>query len=323
MDTEKFFSFKEIDIEKVNVYVLSDEDRETVAAYVELTRHLQELKQLFDMFRFNLEDMLNTFEIFANDIVRRKAGANIKSSDFIAVNALTINLISSGRTVTDSAEACMKNSYGENSEEICSFKENCLSKIYDENFGYRFLYHMRNFSQHLHLPVSCSGGRYCFDLWQIINTPHMKSNAALKQELTDLNKRAIDNHNSVFHASFCITLAQYTYAVSHIYYEFLRRIKRRLLELKKELMRSLNENPVILNHEDERFNGNLLYMMSEEDTTIHMFDPDDHVEKMHSNHLKEAKKFYNTQKREHNAVIKGVKWKSFNSNSASEGERIS
>ena len=58
MDTERFFSTKDIDIEKVNIFVLDDKDKESVEAYIELTRHMQELKQLFDVFRFNLETLL-------------------------------------------------------------------------------------------------------------------------------------------------------------------------------------------------------------------------------------------------------------------------
>lgn len=311
MDTERFFSTKDIDIGKVNVYVLDDTDKESVTAYVELTRHIQELKQRFDMFRFNLETLLRHYDIYPTDKVKRKLCLPPGCSDFIAINALTTNLISAGRAITDSAEVCMKNSYGETSDVMRSFKENCLSKIYDENFGYRFLYHMRNFSQHLHLPVSYSDGLYSFDLWQILNTPHVKSNAALKKELSELNRKAMDNHDSVFHLSYCITLAQYTYAVSFIYVEFLKYIKRRLFKLKNDIMRIVVHHPDAMTHEDERFSGNFLYLLSEDDTTLHMFAPDDQVDKMYNQHLKEARKFYSTKKREYDIIIKGVKWKKF------------
>lgn len=311
MDTERFFSTKDIDIEKVNIFVLDDKDKESVEAYIELTRHMQELKQLFDVFRFNLETLLNFYDIYPTDKVERKPGVVLNSSDFIAINALTTNLISAGRAVADSAEVCMKKNYGETSGVMLSFKENCLSKVYDENFGYRFLYHMRNFSQHLHLPVSCSDGRYSFDLWQILNTPHVKRNAALKQELSELNQKAMSHHDSVFHLSYCITLAQYTCAVSFIYIGFLKHIKRRLFNLKKDIVRIVAHHPDALTHEDERFNGSFLYLLSDDDTTLHMFAPNDRVDEMYRQHLKEGKKFYCKQKKEHDIVIKGVKWKEF------------
>lgn len=56
------------------------------------------------------------------------------------------------RTFLDYAETSLKNEHGKNSDKVRRFKEAC-SKEYDGNFAYRFIYYLRNYGQHVNLPL--------------------------------------------------------------------------------------------------------------------------------------------------------------------------
>ena len=68
------------------------------------------------------------------------------------MNRLILNLLSSIRTYLDHTETRLKRDYGDSSEEYLLFKEE-TSKAYDNSFEYRFLYKLRNYSQHCGLPA--------------------------------------------------------------------------------------------------------------------------------------------------------------------------
>lgn len=56
------------------------------------------------------------------------------------------------RTFLDYAETSLKNDYGKASDEVERFKEAC-SKEFDSSFAYRFIYALRNYGQHVNLPL--------------------------------------------------------------------------------------------------------------------------------------------------------------------------
>ena len=305
MDTEVLLSAKNIDLDKITICQFNEDGQNIIDSYVEITRHLQELGQLFQVFRFNLENLLNCYTIYPDDHLERAEHFRSTHSDFIAINALTTNLISSGRAVVDAIDACMENSYGKTSTEYKSFRTNCQSKVYDNNFAYRFFYHLRNFSQHMHLPVSISNGLFNFDLWQILNTPHFSRKKEWEQELADLNDKVFKQHDSVLHVSFCITLAQYTAGVAYVYHEFWKSIKDKLFDLKTQLTQMVEANPEMLEHENTDFNGYITYIIGEDD--LHMFQPDDNVEEMYNNHLQEAIAFYESEQGEYDSLMETVR----------------
>ena len=67
MDTETFLFAKNLDLDKLNIYQFNEDTQSVINSYVEITRHLQELGQLFHVFRFNLESLLNI--LFNNVII--------------------------------------------------------------------------------------------------------------------------------------------------------------------------------------------------------------------------------------------------------------
>ena len=69
------------------------------------------------------------------------------------LNRLMLNFLSAVRTFLDHTETDLKRTYGEKSENFKSFTKNC-SLCYDNYFSYRFLYKLRNYSQHVGMPIT-------------------------------------------------------------------------------------------------------------------------------------------------------------------------
>lgn len=120
------------------------------------------------------------YELMSNDTIIKKDNLNIEENDGIIINALVINYISSARPFVESIETFVKEMF--KIEEYENFKKLYLNKLYDEKFTYRFLYSLRNYSQHGHLPVYIDYNNKCsFNLEEILNTPHFDHNAKLKK----------------------------------------------------------------------------------------------------------------------------------------------
>jgi len=71
---------------------------------------------------------------------------------YLDINRHILNVLSSIRTYLDHTETRLKKEFGKNHTITNKFKE-LVKKAYDENFSYRFLYKLRNYSQHCGLPA--------------------------------------------------------------------------------------------------------------------------------------------------------------------------
>ena len=111
---------------------------------------LSSAENLFRVVEFNY----NELESKLNSYLTKNYQLNFYEFDFLFVdmNRLILNLLSSIRTYLDHTETRLKRDYGDSSEEYLLFKEE-TSKAYDNSFEYRFLYKLRNYSQHCGLPA--------------------------------------------------------------------------------------------------------------------------------------------------------------------------
>ena len=75
-----------------------------------------------------------------------------RTNNYINTNRITFNLLASFRFFIDHAEAHVKRRYGKTSNESQNFSS-ILRSNFDKYFSYRFLYKLRNFSQHLGFPI--------------------------------------------------------------------------------------------------------------------------------------------------------------------------
>ncbi|HBA0077041.1 TPA: hypothetical protein J8W49_001912, partial [Enterococcus faecium] len=226
---------------------ITESDKRIFLNYVELTRHIIELDKLFNVFRYNLTNLLKHFTIFTNDLIESTGEKLTEDQYYYQINALTINLISSAKTLTESIEVCMKNFLAE--KDFKSFKNKILSKPYDEHFSYRFLLHMRNYSQHGHLPVNIHQQRVYFDLDEILAMPHFDFNGQLKKELDVLRKDIYNQFRDSPRISYVYTVAKFNLVITEIYFNYLKEIKPILIKLNDE------KNELLLNTKFQLINS--------------------------------------------------------------------
>jgi hypothetical protein len=125
--------------------------------YSEATVYLLDFsrsQQLYKIVLLNYEDFLNIVINYSDDYKKEPGNVNfpIMEKIFIDINRYLLNFLFSVRTFLDHTETKLKNVYGNNSPKVDQFKKAC-SFEYDNNFSYRFLYKLRNYSQHCGLPI--------------------------------------------------------------------------------------------------------------------------------------------------------------------------
>lgn len=301
MDTESFIPVNNKEtIEELRIADIDDIEENIFTFHIELTRHIQESRQLFLIFRFNLESLLNSYTLKAEDRIIRRKNLSSDISDFISINALVINYISSGKTLIDSLEICMKHNFGEDSEGYLNFKNNYLRKTYDEYFGYRFLTRLRDYSQHGHLPISLMANRCSFDLNQIFYTPHFNHNKTIEKEMENIKNEILIKYGNRPCISFTLTLAQYNLGVTLIYKSFLDSIKHLLVESNKKLNSLLRARPDIINH-GNGFEGLVFYTIKNDN--IHAFNSNDDSMHMFDGYENEAKLVFKEEQAEYLKII--------------------
>jgi len=70
----------------------------------------------------------------------------------LTINRLILNFLSAARMFLDHSEYNLKKRYGQDSNRLERFRNAC-SSAYDAQFSYRFMYELRNYSQHCDMPL--------------------------------------------------------------------------------------------------------------------------------------------------------------------------
>jgi len=137
MDFEREFEDGELDLIHECNQILGDFNSFS-DYYSMLNSSLQELKEYIlkvENFKFR----------FTSPIINK--------SVIVEINKKFINFASMFKTFLDYYEVQVKQIYGIESKELKEFKRKC-SKIFDEHFEYRFLYHLRHYCVHYKLPIT-------------------------------------------------------------------------------------------------------------------------------------------------------------------------
>lgn len=288
MNTEKFITAKQINmpIENIHIAILNDKELEIIEFHIELTRHIQEIQQLFQVFRFNLKSILNDYTLMNSGNIIRNKHFTIEFTDYIVINALVINYISSGKTLIESLESCIKYNYGENSKQYRDFKSDCLNKTYDDRFSYRFLTRLRDFSQHGHLPIHIDNGKCSFNINQILSTPHFNHNKTLKNQMEVIKQEILLKYGDISHIAFTMSIAEYNMCILSIYRNFLSFIEPLLVESNKSIYSLFKSRPDIITHSDDFHDDLVFYKVT--DDSIHVFSANDNSINMFENFKNEA-----------------------------------
>jgi hypothetical protein len=123
-------------------------------AKLEELHSVRRLKEFVTLNEQDLTDYLNdSVKVLLNKSQNFAGGRSSEMREIhININRLILNYLSSTRTFIDHTTTFLVRKLGEHSEEFAGFKGQ-LSKFYDQSFAYRFLTKLRNYSQHVDIPI--------------------------------------------------------------------------------------------------------------------------------------------------------------------------
>lgn len=131
------------------VRTISEADFSKYSSYSSKLRKLHLDENLFRIVEMNYAEIKATSDY---TLSQYESGSFEMDEVFLNMNRLILNFLASVRTFLDHTETRLKREYGENSDELNFFKSE-TAEAYDNNFCYRFLYKLRNYSQHCGLPA--------------------------------------------------------------------------------------------------------------------------------------------------------------------------
>lgn len=303
MNSTEYFLTKDTNIntKEITLPKLTDNELNVILEYVEYTRHIQEIDYLFRVFKTNLETLLFHYQLNTDDTVIRKTNLNIKENDFVIINSLIINYISSAKTFTESVENFIQENLGDT--QLNKFKSDCLSNIYDNEFSYRLLIRLRDYSQHGHLPVNITrDGKYSFDLNQILNTPHFKHNGKLQDEMIKLRKEIEERFKGYPRIVFVLSIAKFQLCILEIYLFFINTIKIKLQMLKNSIDKIIIEKTDIIYKSNDMLNGLIIFGV-DKDSSLHCIDPKDDSVQMIKNIQNNIEIQLENEQKEYNKLI--------------------
>ena len=115
-------------------------------------------RQVIQIAPLNAEE----FETSVSDIEKSYSSESMVTRGWVSklvilLNQRTVNFLSSMRTYLDHAETRLKRKYGHTSSEAKDFAV-AAAKEFDNSFAYRFMYKLRNYTQHCGMPLGFISG---------------------------------------------------------------------------------------------------------------------------------------------------------------------
>lgn len=298
----------DIDLEKIKIPNLNEDEIAIIESYVEITRHIQEIEKLFNIFRCNRKIISNNYTLYNNDTIKRNKICTFEEDDYVVINTLVINFLSSGKTLVESVENYMKSAINPELRIYNDFKCKCINRIYDTIFSYRLLIRLRDFSQHGHLPISGNfSGGYCFDLNRIISTPHFNHNKKIEEEMIKLEKEIYEKFKGYPRICFTKSIAEFNLCIIEIYVEFLNAIENFFYDVVQKVNLLLNQRPVLIYKSTDSFNNHVFY--KDCNGFIHCFNSKNDSKKMFLEFKQNAMKIFDYEKNAMKALNDSIKFK--------------
>lgn len=294
MDTEKILPCTDFNIDDITLYDYTAEGLNCITSFIEVTRYIEEIHQLFNIFQYNIRKLLSVYELNRNDKIKRHIPQFEDFDDRIELNALVISLISSGKTLVDAVQACIQSCYSKDSNE---YNEFCtiLSKEYDSCFSYRFLARLRDFSQHGHVPVSWDGETVCFDIGQLVNTPHFNHNKTILGEMEKFCNELLTKEKVEARHVFSLAIAEFTVSLFRVYYEYWKTMEDSFYTSLSNINDLIKMYPETIKHKNKKYDGYLFYQIG---NGLHTFNALEISDKMYIQYLEEAKELKETEEKE-------------------------
>lgn len=145
-------------IERLAYLEINNNEKRIVISDIEPTKEIMSVSnQIFEIQK-DFQKIKNMFELFISDVsdflsIKNKLESKELKIEEADVNRFMIHLLSSGKLFVDFNENQIKQKYSKDSEEF-----DCIHSFanhqYDTNFAYRFCHSLRNYSQHIDLPIN-------------------------------------------------------------------------------------------------------------------------------------------------------------------------
>ncbi|RKE77874.1 hypothetical protein [Chryseobacterium sp. AG363] len=154
MDGEVTYSLATIDSPNItNIRILSYHDYESISQIINKLEKFQHDEALYSIIELNLNDLNQRCKFYLEKYAENpKLDSKEFSLQFLDLNRIILNTLSSIRTYLDHTETRLKRNFGNESEEFLLFKR-LTSECFDNYFSYRFLSKLRNYAQHCGLPT--------------------------------------------------------------------------------------------------------------------------------------------------------------------------
>ena len=137
--------------------IITVEQFETFKIAIKTIEELHSIRRLRDFVVLNDRELIDMLNESLNDLLNKSVSWNsLKRNDsevvFNNTNRLLLNYLTSIRTFIDHSDTYLNKKFGVTSEQYLEFKQ-ILSCFFDNSFAYRFFYKLRNYAQHVGLPL--------------------------------------------------------------------------------------------------------------------------------------------------------------------------
>ena len=247
-------------IQDIEIPDMNNEEKNIMKTFVDITTYIQEIEQLFRIFRINLKLILNFYRLGNDDKISKNYDFDLEDTDEYIINSLVINYISSAKTLKESIENFMEKFVWENNEINIKYNNECLKKLYDNVFSYRLLLRLRDFSQHGHLIVSeVFEDKYCFDIEQILSTPHFNINKKLKLEMESIRRDIYDKYGDHPRIAFTLSIVEFNYCIIKTYNEFFYTVEEVLKQYIQSMKKIIKDRSDICYKSNNVLNGFIFF----------------------------------------------------------------
>lgn len=140
----------------VNIELLSNIDKafyDDLFANENLFFDFLTISNLYKITELNLKEIFQSIIDLEKKLIGEKIFILIESdSEKLNINRFLLNYLFSFRTYVDHLETFINREFGKDSKEMNEWVI-LKSKIYKDNFAYRFIYKLRNYAQHCGMPI--------------------------------------------------------------------------------------------------------------------------------------------------------------------------
>lgn len=231
MDTETILFLDSSQVNCSDYTKLSEEHFQAIDVYVKTVYCLQEIHQLFQIFRYNFNLLHSLYTLWGNGRITPLNPNETIESQYISINAHIINIISSGHAIDEAMQRYLRPEVDLlNDSSVQSDFSDYRSAVFESSFSYRLLDGLRNYAQHGHLLISSKNGLFGFNLIRILNTLHFSHKKPYETELRTVIEETFQTLHNVPMQSLTTGLAEYVVHLLSLYVHFWKCIKTDLFE---------------------------------------------------------------------------------------------